>query len=71
MSEAELAERLEVLEVRYAHQEAALEELTRTLLALEQTIRVQSEQLEEVQQTVRAMQHGDSGAVIDERPPHY
>ncbi len=71
MSDAELAERLEALEVRYAHQEAALEELTRTLLALEQTIRIQSEQLDQLQQNVRAMQRGVTSAVIDEKPPHY
>ena len=69
--DVELAERLEALEVRYAHQEAALEELTRTVLSQEQTIRLQGERLERMEQSVRAMQRGTGSTVVDERPPHY
>jgi len=71
MTAIELTERLEVLEVRYAHQEAALEELTRTLLAQEQLIRSQRERLERLEQDVRALQGGVHPAVTDEKPPHY
>jgi SlyX protein len=71
MTAIELSERLEVLEVRYAHQEAALEELTRTLLAQEQLIRSQRERLERLEQDVRALQGGVHTAVADEKPPHY
>jgi uncharacterized coiled-coil protein SlyX len=71
MTAIELTERLEVLEVRYAHQEAALEELTRTLLAQEQLIRSQRECLERLEQDVRALQGGVHTAVADEKPPHY
>ncbi|MFZ0467909.1 MAG: SlyX family protein [Thiogranum sp.] len=71
MTAIELSERLEVLEVRYAHQEAALEELTRTLLAQEQLIRSQRERLERLEQDVRALQGGVNTAVADEKPPHY
>jgi uncharacterized coiled-coil protein SlyX len=71
MTDVELVARLEALEVRYAHQEAALEELTRTLLSQEQTIRLQGERLERMEQSVRAMQRGTGSTVVDERPPHY
>jgi len=71
MTAVELSERLEVLEVRYAHQEAALEELTRTVLAQEQLIRSQRERLERLEQDVRALQGGVHTAVADEKPPHY
>ena len=71
MTAIELSERLEALEVRYAHQEAALEELTRTLLAQEQLIRSQHERLERLEQDVRALQGGVHTAVTDEKPPHY
>jgi len=71
MTAVELTERIEVLEVRYAHQEAALEELTRTVLAQEQLIRAQRERLERLEQDVRALQGGVHTAVADEKPPHY
>jgi SlyX protein len=71
MNETDLTGRLEALEVRYAHQEAALEELTRTVLAQEQLIRLQAEQLGPLQHSVRAMLGGAADAVADERPPHY
>ena len=71
MTATELSERLEALEVRYAHQETALEELTRTLLAQEQLIRSQRERLERLEQDVRALQGGVHTAVTDEKPPHY
>ena len=71
MTAVELTERLEVLEVRYAHQEAALEELTRSVLAQEQLVRAQRERLERLEQDVRALQGGVYTAVADEKPPHY
>jgi uncharacterized coiled-coil protein SlyX len=71
MTAVELTERLEVLEVRYAHQEAALEELTRSVLAQEQLVRAQRERLERLEQDVRALQGGVHTAVADEKPPHY
>jgi uncharacterized coiled-coil protein SlyX len=71
VSAAELSERLEVLELRYAHQEAALEELTRTLLAQEQLIRRQAEQLQRMEQQLRALQGGAGSAPADDKPPHY
>jgi len=66
-----LSGRLEALEGRYAHQEAALEELTRTLLAQEQLIREQAEQLQRLERQVRALQGGADSLPADERPPHY
>lgn len=71
MSTAELPEQLADLQVRYAHQEAVLEELTRTLLAQEQLIREQAERLQRVEQQVRTMQGGAGSAPPDEKPPHY
>jgi uncharacterized coiled-coil protein SlyX len=66
-----LSGRLEALEGRYAHQEAALEELTRTVLAQEQRIREQAEQLQRLERQVRALQGGADSLPADERPPHY
>jgi len=67
----ELAERLEALEVRYAHQEAALEELTRTLLSQEQLIKSLRERLELAELNVRALQGTAATTVVDDKPPHY
>lgn len=71
MTETELAERLDGLELRYAHQEAAIQELTRTVLSLEQTVRALSQQLVQVERNVRAIQRGGDSAAVEERPPHY
>lgn len=71
MSDSELVERLEGLEIRYTHQESVLDELTRTVLTQEQQIRQQADDLERLEQQVRALQGGVVATGTDEKPPHY
>ncbi|HHJ15168.1 MAG TPA: SlyX family protein [Gammaproteobacteria bacterium] len=71
MTTQELEARIEALESRYAHQEAALEELTRTLLVTEQTVRAHEKTIERLELQVRALTPPDNAASQDERPPHY
>ena len=64
--------RLEMLEARLAHQEAAIEELTRTLLAQEKLVRAQAEMIERLQQQLRALAASPLASPEDETPPpHY
>ncbi len=71
MTDNDSQARIEALEVRLAHQEVALEELTRTLLKQEQYIREHSESLERLELQVRALQPVDGASPGDEKPPHY
>jgi len=71
MSNPELVGRLDNLEMRYAHQESALDELTRTVLAQEQCIRRQADSLERLEKHLRALQTGVTAGAADEKPPHY
>lgn len=63
--------RIEALEIRLAHQEAALEELTRTLLNQEKRIREHADLLERLELQVRALAPADGVSPADEKPPHY
>ncbi len=71
MTNKEIGARLELLEVRYAHQESALEELTRTLLNQEHQVRALKKLTErlEVQLGTLAPPGADSNG--QEPPPHY
>ena len=71
MTVEDMAARLEVLEVRYAHQEAALDELTRTVLAQEQLIRLQAERLARLEKVLGSMPGAGGHIPADEKPPHY
>ena len=72
MTENEFDARLEALETRAAHQEASIEELTRTLLEQEKRVRVQEELIQRLEAQVRAMSASPVGAPQDETPPpHY
>jgi len=71
MAMQDIEARLEALESRYAHQEAALEEVTRTLLVTEQAVRVQEKQIERLEAQVRALTPAGGAGARDERPPHY
>lgn len=72
MDENDAQSRFEMLEVRLAHQEAAVEELTRTLLNQEKQVREQAESLERLQQQLRALAASPLAAPEDETPPpHY
>jgi uncharacterized coiled-coil protein SlyX len=71
-NEDELTARIEMLETRLMHQEAAIDELTRTLLAQEQLIRSQGEMLQRLEALVQRLSTADLTAVEDNAPPpHY
>ncbi|WJW75395.1 SlyX family protein [Thiohalobacter sp. IOR34] len=71
MSESDQAARIEALESRLAHQELAIEELTRTLLAQERLLREQDETLRRLQLQLQQLSERMPGQVGEERPPHY
>jgi SlyX protein len=71
-NEQSLESRLVDLEIRMTHQEAALEEMTRVLLAQEQLVRRQAESLERIEAQLRSLQAASTGPLEDEPPPpHY
>ncbi|MDV3239707.1 MAG: SlyX family protein [Gammaproteobacteria bacterium] len=72
MSAAELLARIEDLEIRLSHQEAAIDELTRTVLTQERTIHEQAEALRRLERQLRAALPSPVAAPEDESPPpHY
>jgi SlyX protein len=72
MTDDEISTRLEMLETRLMHQEAALEELTRILLAQEERIRKQSELIKRIREHVRASLPLQLARPEEETPPpHY
>ena len=72
MSDSELKARLESLEIRYSHQEQALEELTRSLLRQEDTLKRQGTLIERLEKALKAMESGAADLVPgEEKPPHY
>lgn len=72
MSAAELLARIEDLEVRLSHQEAAIDELTRTALAQERVIHDQAEALRRLEHQLRTALPSPVAAPEDETPPpHY
>lgn len=72
MSDIELQARLETVEIRLAHQEAALDEMTCALLEQERLIREQAETIRRLEVQLRATA-GSMIASQDEEtpPPHY
>jgi SlyX protein len=72
MNNAELATRIEVLEARLMHQEAAIDELTRSLLLQEQRVSRQAKSLEHLEAQLRAMSTANiTPPGEDGPPPHY
>ena len=72
MTEEESSMRIERLESRLMHQEAALEELTRIQLAQERQIRKQSEMIKRLSEHVRALVPSQLALPEEETPPpHY
>jgi SlyX protein len=72
MTEDELNTRIERLENRLMHQEAALEEMTRILLAEELQIREHSELLKRLAEHVRVLLPSQLALPEEETPPpHY
>lgn len=72
MNEDDSQTRFERLELRLAHQEAAVEELTRTLLVQEKKVKEQAEAIEMLQQQIRSLAVSQVASAEDETPPpHY
>jgi SlyX protein len=72
MNITELNIRIESLEARLMHQEAAIEELTRTLLSQEQLVNRQSAAIERLESQLRSLfDTGITPPGEDGPPPHY
>jgi SlyX protein len=72
MSDSELLARIEALEIRLAHQDAAVDELTRTLLDQERQLRDQAESLQRLERQLRAATPSIIATREEETPPpHY
>jgi SlyX protein len=71
MKNNEISARLESIESRITHQEAAIEELTRTLLQQEQLISSQLSAIERLETMIRSLSATHSAPPGDEAPPHY
>jgi uncharacterized coiled-coil protein SlyX len=72
MSTAELEQRIESLEVRLMHLEAALDEMTRALLQQEQLSRTQAETIERLEEQLRGLATGyPASPDAEPPPPHY
>ncbi len=71
-TDSELVTRIEILEARLMHQEAALDELTRTLLQQERLVRTQGELVHRLEQLLQRLTAPDINIAQDETPPpHY
>lgn len=71
-NEDELTSQIEQLEARLMHQEAALDELTRTLLAQEQLVRSQGESIRKLETLLQHLSSAGTAPVEDTTPPpHY
>jgi uncharacterized coiled-coil protein SlyX len=65
-------QRIEALEVRLMHLEAALDEMTRALLRQEQLNRRQAETIERLEEQIRGLAAGYPASTDREPPPpHY
>ncbi|MGB5606106.1 MAG: SlyX family protein [Gammaproteobacteria bacterium] len=72
MTDNTLKARVESLEARLMYQEAALEELTTTILRQEQIIQQQSGAIEQLEKLLRALGAANMASTGEETPPpHY
>jgi uncharacterized coiled-coil protein SlyX len=72
MNDTDLIPRLESLETRLMHQEASLDEITRTLLRQEQLVNRQLQAIETLQGQLQSLTDAGSGPASKEHPPpHY
>lgn len=72
MNDTELLARVEELEIRIAHQELAIEELTRTLLDQERLAAEQAQTLQRLERQLRAALPSPLATPEEETPPpHY
>ena len=71
MNEKTTLARIDSLEERYAHQEAALDEITRRAIEQGGLIAAQAEKIERLEAALRALDQSAFTVTTDERPPHY
>ncbi|MGB5540780.1 MAG: SlyX family protein [Gammaproteobacteria bacterium] len=72
MSAPELEQRMESLEMRLMHLEAALDEMTRSLLRQEQLTRTQAETIKRLEEQFRGLAAGyPATPEAEPPPPHY
>jgi len=72
MTENELRSRIEDLEIRLMHQEAALEELSRASVSQEQMLSAQTELIRRLEQQLRSLTPSPLASPDEETPPpHY
>ena len=72
MTDNDLKMRIESLESRMMHQDATLDELTRTLLDQEQLLHKQVEVIKHLEEQIRGMSSPNPAVHADEPPPpHY
>ena len=72
MNDNDLSTRLESVETRLMHQEASIEELTRTLLRQEQLISSQVAAIDRLQAMIRSLSGThDTPPGEEPPPPHY
>ncbi|MGB5304935.1 MAG: SlyX family protein [Gammaproteobacteria bacterium] len=72
MTDNTLKARVESLEARLMYQEAALEELTTTILRQEQIIQQQSGAIEQLEKLLRTLGAANMASTGEETPPpHY
>lgn len=72
MTNTDFDTRAETLEIRLSHQEAAIDELTRTLLRQEQMLREQAQAIEKLEVQLRSLAGAPVAPAEDETPPpHY
>ena len=72
MTDNDIKARLESLETRIMHQDAAIDELTRTLLSQELLMNKQVKIIKHLEEQVRGLSSSNSSASVNEPPPpHY
>ena len=71
MTEKTTLARIESLEERYAHQEAALDEITRRAIEQSGLIAAQAEKIQRLEAALLALDQAGPLSAVDEKPPHY
>ena len=71
MTDDEMLSRIETLELRVMDNEAALEELTRTIVKQEQLIREQADSITLLEDQLRSLAEEQGQEPGSEAPPHY
>ena len=72
MTDSDTKTRLESLETRIMHQDATIDELTRTLLRQEQLMNKQVKAIKHLEEQIRGLTDATPGVASDEPPPpHY